>query len=81
MRENGQSPAGRFVAGYSLMREAFRSGGDAPCQTAEKGLTSLDLSALFKTYDGIPYVDYGHYAPRANKLIAAGVFRCVFAEP
>ena len=74
-------PAGRFVAGYSLMREAFRSGGDAPCDAAEKGLTSLDLSSLFKSYEGIPYVDYGHYAPRANKLIAGEIFGCVSAKP
>jgi hypothetical protein len=74
-------PAGRFVAGYSLMREVFRSGGDAPCGGTEKGLTSLDLSSLFKNYEGIPYVDYGHYAPRANKLIATEMFRCVFAKP
>ncbi len=74
-------PAGRFVAGYSLMREAFRSGGDTPCETAEKGLSSMDLSSLFKNYEGIPYVDNGHYAPRANKLIAGEIFRCVFAKP
>jgi len=41
----------------------------------------VDLSPLFKDYDGIPYVDNGHYAPRANALLAAAIFRCVLAEP
>jgi hypothetical protein len=73
-------PAGRFVAGYSMMREVFRPA-DAHCDRAAKGLSYMDLSSLFKAYDGIPYVDYGHYAPRANKLIAAEIFRCVFSKP
>jgi hypothetical protein len=73
-------PAGRFVAGYSIMREAFRPGGP-PCEAAAKGLSYVDLSSLFKDYEGIPYVDYGHYAPRANKLIATEIFRCMFAKP
>jgi hypothetical protein len=73
-------PAGRFVAGYLIMREVFKPG-VAPCDRAAKGLSYLDLSSLFKDYEGIPYVDYGHYAPRANKLIAAEIFHCVFAQP
>ncbi|MGA9600904.1 MAG: hypothetical protein WBS22_11755 [Methylocystis sp.] len=73
-------PAGRFVAGYSIIREAFKPGG-APCDGAAKGLSYADLSSLFKDYEGIPYVDYGHYAPRANKLIAAEIFHCVFPKP
>ncbi len=71
-------PANRFVAGYSIMRKAFKSR-DARC--GAEGLEQIDLSALFKDYDGIPYVDYGHYAPRANKLIAAEIARCVLAQP
>jgi len=73
-------PAGRFVAGYSVMREVFGPG-DAPCDAGAKRLSYADLSSLFKEYEGIPYVDYGHYAPRANKLIAGEIFRCVFAKP
>ena len=73
-------PAGRFMVGYSVMREAFKSS-PARCDTAAEGLAYVDLSSLFKDYEGIPYVDYGHYAPRANKLIATEIFRCVFSKP
>ena len=62
------------------MREAFSSK-EAQCGTAQKSLRYSDLSSLFKTYDGIPYVDCAHYAPRANKLIAAQMLRCVFPKP
>jgi len=72
-------PAGRYAAGYAAMREAFPPA--ARCGAAPKGLSAVDLSPLFKDYDGIPYVDNGHYAPRANALLAAAIFRCVLAEP
>ena len=48
----------RLAAGYPIMREAFRSS-DARCAAGVKGLEYMDLSALFKTYDGIPYVNAG----------------------
>ena len=62
------------------MREAFRSS-DPYCGAGRKSLIYADLSSLFKTYEGIHYVGYAHYAPRANKLIAAEMFRCVFPKP
>ncbi|ARN80385.1 hypothetical protein DSM21852_36340 [Methylocystis bryophila] len=72
-------PANRFVTGYSILRKHFAAK-DAPCAAEPKGMVEVDLSSLFKSYDGIPYVDYGHYAPRANKLIAAEMSRCVLAR-
>ncbi len=34
-----------------------------------------DLSQVFLSYEGIPYVDGGHYTPRANKVIAEKIFQ------
>jgi len=69
-----------LLAGYPLMKEIFKSR-DARCGAMQKGLEYADFSSIFRTYEGIPYVDYAHYAPRANKLIATEMFRCVFAKP
>lgn len=62
----------RAVVGHHTLEICGRSG--------SKGLASAGLASLLKTYEGIPYVDCGHYAPRANKLIAGEIFRCVFAR-
>jgi hypothetical protein len=87
LTEDARKPSNKIFAnenkwlrlGYPLMREAFRSS-EGRCGSDQKSLAYADLSSLFKTYDGIPYVDYAHYAPRANKLIAAHMFRCVFPK-
>ncbi len=34
-----------------------------------------DLSDSFLNYEGIPYVDGGHYSPRANKVLAEKIFK------
>tara|TARA_Y100000589_G_scaffold330934_1_gene382260 strand:+ start:498 stop:1661 length:1164 start_codon:yes stop_codon:yes gene_type:complete len=38
------------------------------------GISFIDISDIFKNYSGIPYIDAGHYSPRANKLIAEKIF-------
>lgn len=37
-----------------------------------------DLSDSFLLYDGLPYIDSGHYSPRANKLIANKIVHTIF---
>ena len=41
------------------------------------GINLIDISYLFKDYSGIPYVDGGHYAPRANKIIAESIYSAI----
>ena len=55
----------RFKSIYEVLRKkVFRD-------KNYKYLSSYDLSPIFKEYsNGIPYVDCGHYSPRASKKIA-----------
>lgn len=32
--------------------------------------TMVDISMVFKNYDGLPYIDSGHYSPRANSKVS-----------
>ena len=38
----------------------------------------VNLSDLFLNFQGIPYVDSGHYSPRANSLIAEEIYKSIF---
>lgn len=38
----------------------------------------INLSDIFLNYKGIPYVDGGHYSPRANRLIAEEMYKSIF---
>lgn len=61
--------ASRFRNGYSLILSNINS--------EIYGINFLDLSNLFKEYSGIPYVDEGHYSPRANKLVSESIFSAI----
>tara|TARA_B100000575_G_scaffold294674_1_gene313058 strand:+ start:10232 stop:11419 length:1188 start_codon:yes stop_codon:yes gene_type:complete len=37
----------------------------------------VDISYLFQNYKGIPYIDGGHYSPRANRLIAEKMYEII----
>ncbi len=56
----------RFKIGYSSIRNSTNE--------RIRGISLIDISKLFKNYSGIPYIDFGHYAPRANKLIAESIY-------
>ena len=46
-----------------------------------KNIKLKDISHIFKDYkDGFPYVDCGHYSPRASKLIAEHIFYEIFID-
>ena len=53
----------RFKYGYSLIKNSkeFKN---------IEGIKFYDISSIFQNYLGIPYIDYGHYSPRANGIIA-----------
>lgn len=62
----------RFKIGYSLIR-----------QNLDKeilGLSLVDISKLLEDYNGIPYIDGGHYSPRANSLIAESIYSAIAPE-
>jgi len=59
----------RYKIGYSLIRNFTNKN--------FLGINLIDISYLFKDYSGIPYVDGGHYAPRANKLIAEFIYTAI----
>ena len=61
--------ASRFRYGYNLLR------GNA--STDFQGIKFHDISNVFSDYKGIPYVDSGHYSPRANKLIANSIYSAI----
>ena len=77
---SGTARGTKLEVGYKFMKEVFRSN-QQNCPMREKGIDYMDISSLLEAYEGIPYVDYTHYAPRANKLIAAKIFHCVFPRP
>jgi|GEM_PF-4387481 len=67
-REGDKSRVKRFLVGYDLLSVSLGK--------TDQGLISgkpwwRDISGLFADYQGIPYVDDGHYSPRAISIIAA----------
>lgn len=61
--------ATRFRNGYNLVR--------GNTSTDFRGIKFIDISRVFRNYAGIPYVDFGHYSPRANKLIANSIYSAI----
>jgi len=61
--------ASRFRYGYNLVR------GNSSANL--RGIKFIDISSVFRNYTGIPYVDGGHYSPRANKLIANSIYSAI----
>lgn len=59
----------RFKIGYKFIRDNL--------DNDIEGLSFIDISNLLKNYSGIPYIDEGHYSPRANKLIAEYIYSAI----
>ena len=59
----------RFRNGYNFVRGNTR--------TDFRGIKFIDISSVFRNYTGIPYIDGGHYSPRANKLIANSIYSAI----
>ena len=64
-----ENKASRFKIGYDLIRNNTIND--------IRGISLIDISKLFKNYSGIPYIDGGHYSPRANNLIAESIYSVI----
>lgn len=64
-----KNKAARFRDGYNLIRSNIN--------TDFRGIEFIDISKVLSNYTGIPYVDGGHYSPRANKLIADSIYSAI----
>jgi hypothetical protein len=42
--------------------------------------TLIDISNIFEKYDGLPYIDSGHYSPRANSKVSQEIANVIIKE-